>query len=74
MSVATQKGLYASFPGNGVAPLAAAYLQPGDKFGFQNQDGKTVGTYTESGEAKTVALDGVLTTEYIWKYQGDKKP
>jgi hypothetical protein len=74
LSVVGHQGLYTLFPGNGVTPLAAVYLLSGDKFGFQNQDGKVVGVYVQSDETKSVPLDGVLTTEYVWKYQGDKKP
>lgn len=67
-------GLYALFPGDGITPLDAVYLTRGDKFGFRSRDGKTVGAYIKSGEAREVPLDGVLTSEYIWRYQGDKKP
>ena len=74
MSTVSDKGLYVLFPGDGVTPLEAVYLHPGDQFGFQNQDGKIVGVYTQSGETKTTPLDGVLTSEYVWKYQGDKQP
>ena len=70
-----KQGLYALFPGNGVAPMegGAVYLHPGDKFGFKNVDGKVVGVYVAKGEEKTIALDGVLTSDYVWKYQGDKQ-
>jgi hypothetical protein len=74
MSTADKKGLYTLFPGNDDTPLAAVYLQPGDSFGFQNINGKVMGVFMQRAESNTVPLDGILTTEYVWKYQGDKKP
>ncbi|HET6248767.1 MAG TPA: hypothetical protein VFE47_13785 [Tepidisphaeraceae bacterium] len=75
MSVVSEKGLYALFPGDDVKqPLLDAYLHPGDKFGFQSQEGKTVGAYVKAGEIKTVTLDDILAGEYVWKFQGDKQP
>lgn len=68
------QGLYALFPGDGANELARVYLHHNDKFGFENQDGKVVGVYVDSGQTHTVPLDAILTTEYVWKYQGDKKP
>jgi hypothetical protein len=72
----TKQGLYVLFPGNGVAPMdgGAVYLHPGDKFGFKTVEGKVVGTYISNGQQTTIPLDGVLTEEYVWKYQGDKQP
>jgi hypothetical protein len=74
MHVVEHKGLYALFPGDGVLPLDAVYLNSGDKFGFTSREGKVVGVSIRGGESRTVPLDGVLTTEYVWKYQGDKQP
>ena len=74
LKTADQKGLYALFPGNGIDPLDAAYLNPGDQYGFERADGRIVGVYFKSKAPKTIPLDGVLTTEYIWKYRGDKQP
>ncbi len=68
------KGFYALFPGNGISPLDSAYLNPGDTYGFTRSEGKTVGAYTKAGASRTIPLDGVLTTEYIWKYEGEKQP
>ena len=68
------KGLYALFPGNGITPLEAVYLNPGDQYGFQSNDGRVAGFFTQSGESKFVPLDGVLTSDYAWRYQGDKQP
>jgi hypothetical protein len=69
-------GLYALFPGDGVAPLegGAVYLHPGDKVGFKNVEGKIVGVYRANGEEKLIPLDGVLTTDYVWKFEGEKQP
>src|SRR5579862_4550962 len=66
---ASKQGIYALFPGDGVAPLegGSVYLHPGDRFGFKNFSGKIYGFYTTDGSEKTIPLDGVLTTDYIWK-------
>ncbi len=74
MSPVGKKGLYVLYPGNGITPLTATYLNPGDKFGFDNSQGKVAGAYIKDGALKTVALDGVLATEYVWKYEGEKQP
>ena len=70
------RGLYALFPGDGITPLdgGAVYLNPGDQYGFQSHESHVLGFYTKDGQTKTIPLDGVLTTEYVWKYQGDKQP
>jgi hypothetical protein len=68
------KGLYVLFPGEGITPLEAVYLHPGDKYGFQSTDGRVAGFYSQAGAENFVTLDGVLTSDYVWKYQGDKQP
>lgn len=69
-----KQGLFALFPGDGISPLEAVYLHPGDEYGFKFSDGKAVGCYTAGGVTKLIPLDGVLTSEYVWKYEGDKQP
>ncbi|HZK81951.1 MAG TPA: hypothetical protein VFC46_12810 [Humisphaera sp.] len=69
-----KKGLYVLFPGNGITPLQAVYLHPGDQYGFQPNDGRVAGFYIQSGTGNFVPLDGVLSSEYVWKYEGDKQP
>jgi len=74
LKVVEKQGLYALFPGDGVTPLDAVYLHPGDQFGFTRREGKVVGISIKAGESRTTPLDSVLTNDYQWKYQGDKQP
>jgi hypothetical protein len=70
----TTKGYYALFPGDGITPIGADYLIPGDRFGFEVSEGKTVGVYVKAGIIKTLPLDEILTTQYEWKFMGAKQP
>lgn len=80
--VVEKAGTYALFPGDGVQPLdgSAVYLHPGDSIGFKSQEGKIVGFYTlrptpqQEGVTKTIPLDGILTSDYSWKYVGEAQP
>ncbi|HWE02618.1 MAG TPA: hypothetical protein VG326_09435 [Tepidisphaeraceae bacterium] len=68
------RGLYVLFPGNGITPLDAVYLHPGDVYGFKTNEGRVAGFYIQAGTSKFVTLDGVLTSEYTWKFEGEKQP
>ena len=68
-----KEGNYGLYPGSGVDPLDSFYFHRGDQFGFENREGQVVGVAQISSETKTVPLGSVLTSEYIWKFQGDKK-
>lgn len=70
-----QPGLYELFPGTGINPLegASVYLSRGDQYGFTSRAGKTVGIFVKAGQTQIVPLDGVLTSDYSWKYEGDKQ-
>jgi hypothetical protein len=68
-----KEGNYGLYPGSGVDPLDSFYFNRGDQFGFENREGQVVGVAQIGGETKTIPLGGVLTSEYIWKYQGEKK-
>ena len=68
------KGLYVLFPGNGTTPLEAVYLYPGDRYGFQSHEGRVSGIYIHGGKSVFVPLDGVLTSDYVWKFEGEKQP
>ncbi|MDB5300812.1 MAG: hypothetical protein JWO87_2475 [Phycisphaerales bacterium] len=68
-----KEGYYGLYPGSGVDPLDSYYFHPGDRFGFENREGQIVGVAQIGNDTKTVPLGGVLTSEYIWKFQGEKK-
>ncbi|HWE97471.1 MAG TPA: hypothetical protein VG269_26170 [Tepidisphaeraceae bacterium] len=68
-----KEGNYGLYPGSGVDPLDSFYFHRGDQFGFESREGQVVGVANVGGEAKTIRLSGVLTSEYIWKFQGEKK-
>ncbi|HZL38151.1 MAG TPA: hypothetical protein VFC78_22740 [Tepidisphaeraceae bacterium] len=73
LSNAENDGWYALYPGNGLNPLDSVYLHRDDKFGFETADSRTVGVYVKNHQTNKIPLSGVLTTEYIWKYQGAEK-
>ena len=65
-------GWYALYPGNGLTPLDSVLLHKGDQFGFGMDNGKIAGVYVKNKHPGYIPLTGVLTSEYIWKYQGEK--
>ena len=40
MQTVSSAGLYTLFPGDGITPLEAVYLHPGDQYGFKSSEGK----------------------------------
>jgi hypothetical protein len=73
MKDVTEKGLYALYPGNAVAPLDAIYLNPGDKYGFVTRQGQVLGAYSKGGKTSTIALDSILSSDYLWRLEKEKK-
>jgi hypothetical protein len=68
-----KEGSYGLYPGGGLDPLDSFYFHRGDQFGFENREGQVVGVARIGDETKTIPLSAVLTSEYVWKFQNEKK-